>query len=442
MIPAVRPRARLTLLLLAALCFAALRSAPVRAVTFTVTTVADTGPGSLRDAILQANAQPGADTITFAVTGTITLASTLPAIADTLTIQGPGAASLSVSGGNMIRLLQVNAGAQLTLEGLTLTQGRDTAGGAIENHGSLTITNSTLSGNQAVDLGGTIFNRGTLSAVGTTFGGNQAPDDGGAIRNFGTVSVTNSTFSSNQGDSRGGAITSDGGTVAITNSTFGGNLSGAGVLWQDSSASFSLHNVVFANTAASCAGSEQVTDQGGNIAADASCPFTQPSSRSNTDPLLGPLQSNGGPTQTMALLPGSPAIDAGVNCPPPTTDQRGEPRTTPCDSGAVETEAAIGSLSPTSGPEAGGTLVTITGSGFVPGQTSVSFGLTPALSVGCQSSNQCTAVSPPGTGTVDVIVTVVGRATVVGSFTYEPLAPAPPRPMTLAVQVWRQIPRS
>ena len=88
---------------IAALCFVA----SVEAATFNVTSLADSGAGSLRDAIGQANAAPGADTITFGVTGTITLASTIP-ILGPLTIQGPGAASLSISGNDAVRIFSIS----------------------------------------------------------------------------------------------------------------------------------------------------------------------------------------------------------------------------------------------------------------------------------------------------------------------------------------------
>jgi len=298
-----------------------------------VTTLVDengTGPAcSLREAILAANtdsavggcsAGAGADTITFAsgVTGTITLMGTLPATGGALAIQGPGAGSLTISGGGAVGLFQVNPIAQLWLTGLTLANGQSLIGGAIENNnGALTITNSTLSGNRAADRGGAIDSRA------------------------GTVTITNSTLSGNQA-SVGGAIDSYfDSLVTITNSTIAANQSGSSpVLAVDSGTATSLHNVVLANPSPSCGGGGAITDQGGNIASDATCPVTTMSSRNNTDPLLGPLQNNGGPTQTMALLTGSPAIDAGVDCPPPDTDQRGvtRPQGAACDSGAYELE--------------------------------------------------------------------------------------------------------
>jgi hypothetical protein len=102
-------------------------------------------------------------------------------------------------------------------------------------------------------------------------------------------------------------------------------------------ASVGLANTLVAGSSSNnCYGS--VIDLGGNMSSDGSCNFTATSSRNNLDPMLGPLADNGGPTPTMALLPGSPAIDFGVAQYCAATDQRGEPRPmgAGCDSGAYE----------------------------------------------------------------------------------------------------------
>src|SRR6202046_2559466 len=213
-----------------------------RAATFTVNTTADTGTGSLRDAINSANTSPTvATTINFNVSGTITLGSTLPAIANTspgsLTIDGSGQA-ITVDGANAFQILSVNSGATLTLQFLTLLHGSPLPfgeGGAILNRGSVTVANSTFSDSQAA-AGDAIENTGTLSGTNSSFSDNQAIV-GGAIRNelFGpfappaTLTVTNSTFSDNlvrptEGQvGPGGAIDNEGSTVIVTNSTFSDN---------------------------------------------------------------------------------------------------------------------------------------------------------------------------------------------------------------------------
>jgi len=461
---------RLTALLLVGLLIAALRPTPLRAATIQVTTLQDetSSPAtcSLREAIQSATTNlavggcpagsTSPDTITFApaVTGTISLTlGTLNIGSGVLTIDGPGAAALTISGGGAAQLLNVAAGAQLTLEGLTLANGQSVSGGAVFNQGTLTITSSILSGNTA-DLGGAVANAltgsltitnstlsgntasfggaidndyGSLTITSSTLSGNQAAL-GAAIRNTGTLAITNSTLSGNTATGDGGAIFNQDtpGTLTLTNSTVAGNQGGAGgALATYAPATTSLKNVVLANPSPSCSGDGQHTDLGGNVAADAACTFTQMSSHTNTNPNLGSLQNNGGATLTMALPIGSPAINAGVNCPPPATDQRGQPRTSPCDSGAFEAvpPPTVTAVTPSSGPQPGSTAVTISGTSFVPGQTSVAFGSTAATNVSCGSATSCSATSPPGTGSVSVRVTTLGGTsadTPSDNFTYLP----------------------
>jgi hypothetical protein len=136
---------------------------PAQATTFTVTILDDSGAGSLRQAITDANSSSGADTIEFqsGLAGTITLDSKLPAItdADGLTIDG-GSADITVDGNNAVRSgFEVTSGTALTVNNLTIARGRDPiSGGAIANFGELEITNSTLSGNNAGVSGSGIYN--------------------------------------------------------------------------------------------------------------------------------------------------------------------------------------------------------------------------------------------------------------------------------------------
>ena len=408
---------------------------------------------TLREAITNANsdsdttsgdcvAGTGNDRITFSVSGTITLASTLPAISDPagLTIDG-AAQSITISGNLMVQVMVANSAAVLMLQTLTIAHGRsggsgggienngtltvtniifstnfggpgfsvaggggiwntgtltvinstfsgnnaDYAGGGIwntgmltvinstfshngavagtgiENDGTLTVTNSTFSSNGALLFGGGIDNNGILMVTNSTFLGNSASSSGGGIYNTGALTVTDSNFSGNSA-TNGGGIRS-GGTMTVihgtvTNSTFSGNsaVTGGGIdngtlsqltvtnsTFFGNSANFGgsingfvpvlLRNTIVANSPSSgnCSGS--FTDGGGNLSyPDATCPGI------NADPMLGPLQDNGGPTQTMALQAGSAAIDAAVlaNC--PATDQRGVPRPqgAGCDIGAFE----------------------------------------------------------------------------------------------------------
>jgi hypothetical protein len=196
-----RIRALLALLVTLAL-LPLLTATPARAAGFMVTTLDDSGPDSLRQAIEEANATPGADTITFNLSGTITLASTLPAIVDELTIDGAGQA-ITISGDNTVRVIVVNPDTTLNLNGLTIANGlcSNCAGGGLFNdRGSVNVNHSTFSGNSAACSpncgvgGGGIANDGTLTVSNSTFSGNSATYGGIDILN-GSVTVSNSTFS-------------------------------------------------------------------------------------------------------------------------------------------------------------------------------------------------------------------------------------------------------
>ncbi|MBL8344956.1 MAG: choice-of-anchor D domain-containing protein [Rubrivivax sp.] len=306
-----------------------------QAATYTVTNSSDSGPGSLRDAIDQANATVGvADTIVFSFSGTIVLASRLPFITDELTIDGAGR-SITISGGGAVQVM-INL-STLTLNALTIAHGRcdgslfcSTGGaGVYSQGGTLTVTNSTFSGNTADSLGGgAIRGIGTLTIRNSTFSGNSSPSSfGGAIAVAGSLTqltITNSTFANNSGD-LGGALSVIGGAVAtVTHSTLSGNatsLSGRGsaIHVQNGGSSLSLANNIVAgggangNCSAAPFGGVPPIDLGGNLSDDATCGFTQGTSASSTLAQLGPLQDNGGPTLTMLPLTGSPAIGQGVN---------------------------------------------------------------------------------------------------------------------------------
>ena len=210
-----------------------------RAASFVVSNLNDSGAGSLRQAIEDANATAGADTITFSVSGTIVLASTLPAInnAAGLTIDGAGQ-SITISGNDAVRVMFVNTGAMLTLHNLTIVDGNaaelgcagftDCNGGGIYNNGgTLTVTGSTFSENNASHWGGGIYNySGTLEVTSSTFSGNTAII-GGAILNWGTLTVTDSVFSGNIAQYEGGGIDNYyDGTLTVTNTTFSDNTAG------------------------------------------------------------------------------------------------------------------------------------------------------------------------------------------------------------------------
>jgi hypothetical protein len=413
-----------------------------------VTTLADSGPGSLRQAILDANDTPGDDTITFKVTGTIQLARALPNLSSNIDMQGPGAGSLTVrrNTGGAYRIFTVDRGATVVLSGLTITNGYSSgldsagisnrgtlilndstvsynyseggvyiAGTGIENTGTLTLNSSTISNNYSDSgfgilnsgiltlnnstvrdnysdyLGGGISTQGTLTLNSSTVSNNYCNDSGDGIVNGGTMTLNYSTVSGNRGGSYPSTPgISNYGTALLNSSTVSGNdagivnydtallnsstVSGNGaglraggitnVAYNRDATVILLNSTIANNTVSSSertssqiytgqqsGGTGRATVQfrntiisgGGerpNFFADAGGTFvTEGHNLSNdasgdlnpelddlpsTDPLLGPLQDNGGPTFTHALLEGSPAIDAGDNTDAPDWDQRGE----------------------------------------------------------------------------------------------------------------------
>src|SRR6266550_2177803 len=293
-----------------------------------------------------------------------------------------------------------------------------TGGGAIDNHdrGVLTVTNSTFSGNIALQ-GGAIEDEATLchtttpdcgratvtnstftnnsttsfggggfesqldatiagsapvcgptwpqascqqqggahdTLVGNTFSGNTSVTEGGGIANFGTMTVSNSTLYNNSAGSGGGGGVQNTGSISIVQSTIAANSSafGANLHYFNgqptaSVTALAMTIVTAGVTGANCStptGGPVIVDNGYNLDSGTSCGFsTSNHSLNSTDPMLGPLASNGGPTQTMALMSGSPAINviptsfAGCNG---STDQRGvsRPQGAGCDIGAFETD--------------------------------------------------------------------------------------------------------
>ena len=289
-----------------------------------------------------------------------------------LTIQN-GLASMTQGGGIS------NSGTLTIRDSFIINNVGNWDGGGISNGGTLTISNTTVGGNFIADeqgsAGGGIYNAGSLSVTTSTFSTNGA-DWGGGIANMGAASITRSTFSQNTGIHGGGGIWIGGGSVTVSDSTFFGNaqlmgLIGGGAI--NGAGSFNnvtisgntafddcgcgggitgggvIQNSIVANNSPNNCGSSPPASLGYNLSSDSSCNFDSAGDLNNVNPGLGPLQDNGGPTQTMALPPGSPAVDAGnpKGCTNGfgkrlRTDQRGEPRPDPgdggkgCDMGAYE----------------------------------------------------------------------------------------------------------
>ena len=339
--------------------------------TITVTNTNDSGPGSLRQAVADAN---DGDTINFALTypATITLTSGQLVVGSSVTISGPGADQLSVNGNHSSSVFYITSGKTVTISGLTITNGNATGGnggGIYNDQATLTVTNSTLSSNSAGGGGGGIYNNvGTLMVTNSALSGNSG---GGIYNNVGTLIVTNSTLSSNSG---GGifnfSVWPGNATVSVSASTLSGNsgvaisISNTGVCFPIVGCQFGTSALEIGDTILNAGPSGinisnsqgTVTSHGYNLSSDLGGGFlTATGDQLSTDPLLGPLQDNGGPTFTHELLPGSPAINMGnpTFTPPPNYDQRGpgfdRVRNGRIDIGAFEVQAAA---TPTATPTA------------------------------------------------------------------------------------------
>lgn len=358
---------------------------------------------SLREAV---NAAESGDTITFAQNlsgATITLASELILNKDLIIDGSALAEKVTVSGDEQYRVFMINSSGTVTLESLVITDGKPAEafanGGGIQNHGTLSIRNSSLEENNAF-VGGGIYNGGTLSIIDSSLTGNHAPGGsggavynvvgtatlsgctlsgntatsggaigngwsgtvivrdstlsgntaawfggginsedptsstqvvsstlvnntalagGGGISNSGTLSVVNSTFTTNtviNNTGRGNAILNSGGNLTLYNSTLSGN-KGYITLAQQSADGIipTIHyaNTIIANTVGGWDCSVWPGNLGTNINnwvgdGDPGCQAIF-----QGDPKLAPLADKGGPTWTMALMPGSPAINTGDN---------------------------------------------------------------------------------------------------------------------------------
>ncbi len=239
------------------------------------------------------------------------------------TITGP-AAGLTISGGGHSRVFEVDKGVTASLSGLTITGGSAGSGGGVLNYGTVTLTGCTVSGNSAGDGGGLDnYTFGTATLTGCTISGNSSEIAGGGLDNGsgGTATLVGCTVSGNTAGAYGGGLEITG-ELTIGDSIVAGNTAATG---PDVSGGIS-------------------TDQGYNLIGNdaGGSGFTGPHDQACTtdspiDPLLAPLGDYGGPTPTMPLLPGSPAIGTGAAL-GQTADQRGLPLDSPKpDIGAFQT---------------------------------------------------------------------------------------------------------
>jgi hypothetical protein len=370
--------------------------------------------GSLRYALTHAADN---DHVTFGVTGTINLTGALPTLTHSISIEGPGATQLTVrrDTGGSYGIFAVGSGATVSISGLSITNGLTAYGvdgGGISNGGTLTVSDSIISGNTAGGSGGGIANGGTLTLSNSTVVGNDAQVQigstiGGGILNIGTLILSNSTVSGNHvvgygggiynlygdmtvsystisgntaspafegGGSGGGIYNYQFGLLTLSNSTVSGNHAQAGEgggLLNDSGASMEITNSTISNNTAGLGGGisnsveatvlnmrntilarnsgfsgpsdlyGSLSSSGHNLIGNTqgSSGF-DPTDLLNVNPLLGPLQDNGGPTQTMALLAGSPALNAGDTAQLGVADQRGVVRSGGVNIGAYQASAS------------------------------------------------------------------------------------------------------
>jgi hypothetical protein len=365
-----RPRHRASLLLEAL----EERLAPA---TFLVTNLNDSGAGSLRQAVTDANNTPGADLITFQpeLTGTITLTGGQLTVTDSANIFGPGANLLTVSGNHASRVFELFASGTngFIFSGLTIADGSSDFGGGMYlafSDGTLTIQDCVFSGNSASSEGGGLFVGGngasaiTVSVGNSTFANNQATGDAAAVFADCTATMTNCTVSGNTASGAYGGLlllaarpgqTPD---LTLTNCTLAGNSgplgpSGLEVYTQPQAAGATARyvNTIFANSASGTANvggdgtGSSFTSMGHNLSDDGSGNLTAAGDLPDTRALLAPLGSYGGSEPTMPLLPGSPAIDAGTGTGASAADQRGVGRVGAVDIGAFESRGFSLSIS-------------------------------------------------------------------------------------------------
>ncbi len=366
--------------------FDALERRELLTTVFTVDSLGDAGTGSknagdLRFCINQADkvTTPGSseivfDATTFATAQTITLTGGQLELSDAaapMTIIGPSA-GVTINGNKASRVFQVDFGVSASISGLTITGGMSTAnGGGIYNRGTLqltdctvtgnsaaqgggieddngaTLTDCTISGNSARNAGGGLISYGTTTTlIGCTISGNSAMDGGGVNNNQSTVNLTNCTISGNTANVGGAGWMW--GTTTLSACTISGNSApSSGGLYLYRGAATLTDSIVAGNTASggsasdigqhigTAAGSNNLIGTGGSGGLTNG---TQGNQVGVANPGLGTLGNYGGSTQTIPLLPGSPALAMGTAINGLTADQRGEPIPSSPDIGAFQSQ--------------------------------------------------------------------------------------------------------
>jgi hypothetical protein len=271
-----------------------------------------------------------------------------------VTIEGAGAHSTVIDAQGVDRVFDIASGIHATISDLTVTGGLSAGnGGGIRGAGTLSLSRVAVIGNQALASGGGIEVTGDATVQSSTIAGNQG-GAGGGVHVGGTALVEDSTISGNRAGGNGstgngGGVAGNGGTVlrlrsstVSDNQSFNAALTGGGL----AAAPFAeVDNTIIANNVAhdvsqtSRAASDcdlPVATLGYNLSDTTQCGLDAPSDQQGVPVALGPLTDNGGPTDTVAILGGSAAVDYGADC--PAMDQRGvsRPRDGACDIGAYE----------------------------------------------------------------------------------------------------------
>ena len=351
--------------------------AAAMAQTYTVTRADDPDAGagacavggacSLREAIVAANASPGQDLIVLPP-GRFTRNRGLDGgrltVTDPVQIAGSGARATVIDatadGHGQTQGLTVDAAGPVEVRDLTVTGAHDFVEGGgvwIGPSAVVTLRRVAISGNSVLvssypgeARGGGVLSLGDLTVLDSTIAGNRAEGSsslvvgtGGGIRAAGRLTVVNSTVTGNFAHAGGGVYLDDA-TASFTGVTLADNSAGDDGLGGNLALIGPQVNATIAGSIVTggsglpafmdCAGAARLTSLGGNVGTGIGCDFRS-GDRAGTDPVLGPLANNGGPTDTMAIPPTSPALDVAGQCALP-ADQRGVPRYGPCDAGAVE----------------------------------------------------------------------------------------------------------
>ena len=207
-------------------------------ITYTVRSLGDTGTGTgdsgdLRYAITQADVNPGS-VIDFGVTGTIQLTKALPDLSSDVTINGPSDGSMTIEGlsqsasdGSPFSVFTIDAGATVSIAGLSITGNYARFLGTLDNVGTLTLTDCTISGNTGSDGPGGVYNAGTLTMIGSSISDNSCNSSGAGIVNKGTLTLTDTIVSGNSVPGGDGGGIDNTGALNLIDSTILGNVTGA-----------------------------------------------------------------------------------------------------------------------------------------------------------------------------------------------------------------------